>query len=162
MGSHEDEDAKSQESHGTLSAETLSLPGRGDDADDHDSDTFHSKCPTVSESKNMAVTAQAPRDGFCGESSRQVGLQAFFKPKGVEPEPPVSEDHEWDHAYSPPRRMKAGVVSDLDSMMGWATHFNRGLQDSLDSKVLEFLHAKMEATTYSTCFSGVDAPGSVT
>ncbi len=159
MGSREDDDdddAKSHESHGTLSAETLSLPGRGDDNDDR------FKCPPAFGSENMAATPRAPTAGFCAESSRQVGLQEFFKPKGVGPDSHVPEGHELDHAYSPPRKMKTGVVTGLDSMLGWATQFNGGLQESLDSKVLDFLRAKMEATTYSTCFSGVDAPGSVT
>lgn len=95
------------------------------------------------------------------ESHRSISAETLELPGcGTEAPPGVVSD-EFEPVFIPPRTMKTGVVNNLDSMLNWAHHYNRGLQESVDPKILQFLQERLESTTYSTCFSGVDAPGSV-
>lgn len=111
----------------------------GDDDSDADSLASHK-----SHRSHRSVSAETLELPGCGTEA----------PSGV-----VSD--EFEPGFMPPRTMKTGVVNNLDSMLNWAHHYNRGLQDSVDPKILQFLQERLESTTYSTCFSGVDAPGSV-
>ena len=53
----------------------------------------------------------------------------------------------------------AASVENLSDMMNWPRHFSNRIAESLPSGALEFLRDRLASGSYSTAFSGVDAPG---
>jgi hypothetical protein len=51
------------------------------------------------------------------------------------------------------------LISDFESMMDWPVHLVGTLQKLIPGNVLGHLAARMRNLSYSTSFSGVDAPG---
>ena len=68
---------------------------------------------------------------------------------------------DWIDCYAPPSSMPKAKVDSLKSMLAWPKDYHMALKDSMPDGVLEFLRTKLETSSYSTCFSGVDAPGTV-
>lgn len=107
--------------------------------------------------------------------SRQVGLEAFFaraSAQGGGGANPVAGDAAasavdgrtgvaWGKSFAPPAHMHRGRVDSLESMLGWPAQYDAALHQSVPGGILSFLKEQLEDCTYSTCFSGVDAPGSV-
>lgn len=71
-----------------------------------------------------------------------------------------------EHAYAgftPPSQHAVGTmhVTSLDSMMDWANQYTQSLAAALPRGAMTCLRSRLSTGSYSTAFSGVDAPGSV-
>lgn len=62
--------------------------------------------------------------------------------------------------YRPPASMERSTVTSLESLLDWPGQYNRALAKALPPAALHFLKERIEGSSYSTCYSGVDAPGS--
>ena len=116
----------------------------------------------------MAVQPERQRQ----RQSRQSGLKDFFgqasRDRSRSARPlcdSCSTPSSWEDSfigYTPPAEMPMSGVDSLEDMMDWPKHYREALQSSLPQGAMEFLRERMEHTSYSTTFPGVDAPGSAT
>ena len=165
----EDGDGDS-DSHSTLSADTLPWPGFERVGPEEPEPPRAANCqPDVSDPR------VAKRRETLGPETRQPGIESFFPRKesqsacesanarrvAADGSSLTRSKPDWCKCYAPPSSMPKAVVNSLDSMLAWPKHYRKALQESLPDGVLGFLQHKMETSSYSTCFSGVDAPGSV-
>lgn len=145
VGGHDD---AGSESHGSVSGETLMLDGQ-------------------------SAREIEPRP------SRQMGLKAFFARGSVQGRGGANPAAgaaaagavdgavdgrtgvAWGKSFAPPSHMYRARVDSLESMLSWPAQFNAALHEAVPGGILSFLKEQLEDCTYSTCFSGVDAPGSV-
>lgn len=68
------------------------------------------------------------------------------------------------HGYDPSvayHPKKPTIVNSLEDMMSWSHDFHDILSEALPWGALQYLHEEMRTATYSTAFSGIDTPGSV-
>ena len=145
LGDYDEEDGS--RSHRTESAETLDLPGTGENEED---------VGNLEGESQQKMPMQMP-------SSKQTGLGKFFESR---PDPKKrtvsalkqSDSHET--CFVPPVIMESTSVASLDDMHAWATQYARAIEKECPG-ALTILQEKLETTCYSTCFSGVDAPGCV-
>ena len=149
--------------HGTLSAETLSLPGLGDEMECGQSEGEPTHPPPPPPASVNDSARPRPRS----QQSRQSGLERFFgripsdSNRPLNP-PSSTPSHSWEECYTPPRQMDLPAVDCLDEMMNWAQCYRTALHQTLPHGALCLLRERLENGSYSTCYSGVDAPGSVT
>ena len=131
-------------SPGTLSAETLVLGGEPD-------------------STAKGESEMNPKKPEC---SRQSGLTSFFGySKGMTEKDMrfccATKCHE--KAFAPPTTYPPKPkVESLADMMSWAHDFHDAVQRALPEGALNLLAERLSSGSYSTAFSGIDCPGSVT
>lgn len=143
------------DSHSTLSADTLPWPGF-----EHPEPPCAMDCePDVPDPRPLK------RHGNLGPETRQPEIGAYFPRKESQSAAEGSglrrSKPDWCKCYAPPSSMPKAKVDSLDAMLAWPKHYHKALQESLPDGVLGFLQNKLETSSYSTCFSGVDAPGTV-
>ena len=138
---------ESPRSHGTLSADTLLLPGNEAE-------------PVVPE------RPQTPQTTPTSNNAKQADLGQFFsqkksRPEPQQPKPDYPHPSPYVDGYHAPSMVDHATVTSLETMLGWPKHYRTALQQKMPPHFLQFLKNRVENSSYSTCFSGVDAPGSV-
>lgn len=102
--------------------------------------------------------------------NRSLSLRTYFNSRGHHqccPDDCLSRSSEINDGgetwagYAPPYPWPQDQVTSVDEMLDWASHYTSGLQATLPQGACHILWARMSSGSYSTAFSGIDAPGSV-
>jgi len=109
---------------------------------------------------------QTPQTTPTSNNAKQADLGQFFsqkksRPEPQQPKPDYPHPSPYVDGYHAPSMVDHATVTSLETMLGWPKHYRTALQQKMPPHFLQFLKNRVENSSYSTCFSGVDAPGSV-
>ena len=103
-------------------------------------------------------------------SHRTLSLRDYFSPRDQQQccsndclgrASTINDGSETWAGYAPPHPWPADEVRTIDEMLDWASMATNNLMRSLPEGSLHILWARMASGSYSTAYSGIDAPGSV-